>query len=156
MVFSLCLRVLGNVDDAEDCAQEVFVRIFQKLDTFKGDSKISTWVYRVAYNAALDAARSKARRDKKISFRAAGDMGADPEDPREDPEKRALGRERDDAVQKALLALQPDQRIVLALCDIEGRSYDEISEMTGVPIGTVKSRINRGREKLRETLRGVL
>jgi RNA polymerase sigma-70 factor (ECF subfamily) len=83
-------------------------------------------------------------------------MGADPEDMRENPEKRALGRERDDAVQKALLTLQPDHRVVLVLCDIEGRSYDEISEMTGVPVGTVKSRINRGREKLRETLRGVL
>jgi RNA polymerase sigma-70 factor, ECF subfamily len=155
-VFALCFRMLGDYDDADDCAQEVFVKMYRSLDTFRGESKLSTWIYRVAYNTALDAARSRKRKRNVQHHISSGESGFDIPDERENPESKTLVREQESMIQTALLKVPADQRSVVVLCDIEGRSYEEIALIAGISTGTVKSRIARGREKLREILRGEL
>jgi RNA polymerase sigma-70 factor (ECF subfamily) len=153
-IFRMLMRMLGTREEAEDATQETFLSIHRHGHRFRREARFSTFLYRVAANAALNRRRSLGRaraRERELAVRqAAGDDL--PSTPR-DPEGAATGAEAQRQVQQALMALAPDLRAAVVLYDIEGQSYREIAEVLGVPEGTVKSRIHRGRQALREELR---
>lgn len=153
-IFRMLMRMLGTREEAEDATQETFLSIHRHGHRFRREARFSTFLYRVAANAALNRRRSLGRaraRERELAVRqAAGDDL--PSTPR-DPEGAATGAEAQRQVQHALMALAPDLRAAVVLYDIEGQSYREIAEVLGVPEGTVKSRIHRGRQALREELR---
>jgi RNA polymerase sigma-70 factor (ECF subfamily) len=143
-------RTLSGVpEDAEDLAQEVFVRVFRSLGSFRGDSSFRTWVYRVAINV------SRTHRSRRLRERAVWqDSGADADtafDPpgRTDLEAGLIAR---DAIERALRGLPDDLRTAVTLRDVHGLEYREIASATGVPIGTVESRIFRARQRLKAAL----
>ncbi|MGA9748342.1 MAG: RNA polymerase sigma factor SigE [Nocardioides sp.] len=147
-VYRLAYRLTGNKHDAEDLTQEVFVRVFRSLSkytpgTFEG------WLHRITTNLFLDGARRKA----KIRFDALGD-DAETRLPSRmiTPDAAVLDGIFDDDVEIALAALPPDFRAAVVLCDVEGLSYDEIADVLGLKLGTVRSRIHRGRAMLRKAL----
>lgn len=147
------LRLTGRAEDAEDLLQETFLRAFAKLNRFHGDSSFYTWIYRIAVNLALSA-----RRGRPITLPLSRGAGGEPLDPaddhgRTDPGLRLERAERDDRIQNALNALAPDHRAVVILKDFDGLRYEEIAEIVGIPIGTVRSRLHRARSELRERLR---
>lgn len=156
-VFRLLMRMLGSREEAEDAAQEAFLSLHRHGHRFRREARFSTFVYRVAVNAALNRRRSLGRvrsRERELFQRqAAGDdlPGA----PR-DPEGAASGAQIQARVQEALLELPPDLRMAVILFDIEGQSYRDIADVLGIPEGTVKSRIHRARNALRELLRGLV
>jgi RNA polymerase sigma-70 factor (ECF subfamily) len=143
LVNAVCRRVLANPDDALDAAQEALLSIARKIHTFDGRARFTTWCYRVATNAALDEARRRARRPSPVDIV---------------PEPRGTGRSIDDLVadqldvDAALSRLSPDHRAAVALRDLVGLDYAEIGEVLGIPPGTVRSRIARGRAALADHL----
>ena len=147
-VYRLAYRLTGNQHDAEDLTQEVFVRVFRSLanytpGTFEG------WLHRITTNLFLDGARRKQR----IRFDPLAEDAADKLPGREKtPAQIYEDTNFDGDVQAALDALAPDYRAAVVLCDIEGLSYEEISATLGVKLGTVRSRIHRGRSQLRSAL----
>lgn len=147
-VYRLAYRLTGNRQDAEDLAQETFVRVFRSLHTFTPGT-IGGWLHRITTNLFLDAARRKSR----IRFDGLGEEaearipGTAP-----GPERSFEYNNLDVDVQAALDALSPEFRAAIVLCDLEGLSYEEVSETLGVKLGTVRSRIHRGRAMLREKL----
>lgn len=152
-VFRLLLRMLGTREEAEDTAQETFLNLHRSGHRFRGDALFSTFVYRVAANAALNRRRTLGRRHAREdrfarAVRAGAELPASPPD----PERAASDAECRGAVQAALLALPPRLRLPLVLYDIEGLAYPDIAHALDVPEGTVKSRIHRARERLRELL----
>ena len=155
-VYNLIRRLLGNQEEARDVTQEVFVAVFEKVDTYRGDSTLATWIYRIAANHAKNRITYLARRKdrQRESFEhmltppTASQLSA--EVPRPD---QALTRERvSRLVDWALGELDEEQRLVLVLRDVEGQSYEDIAAITGLNLGTVKSRLHRGRLKLKEAL----
>lgn len=160
MIFNLCFRILGDYDDANDCAQDTFIKVYKNLDDFRMKSGFSTWIYRIAVNTCknhLSSGANKARR-KTLSLDAneKNDKRViDIEDSSGDPVEVFEKSEMEKVIRQAIESLPGEQRILIVLRDIEGRPYDEISSITGIKIGTVKSRIARGREQLREMLEGV-
>jgi RNA polymerase sigma-70 factor (ECF subfamily) len=152
-VYRLVLRMLGSPQEAEDVAQEAFLSLHRHGHRFRREARFSTFLYRVATNAALNRRRSLSRirtREEEFALRqAAGDDL--PSRPR-DPEGAAAGAQVQERVQQALLALPADLRAAIVLYDIEGQSYREIASILSVPEGTVKSRIHRARGALREKL----
>jgi RNA polymerase sigma-70 factor (ECF subfamily) len=155
-VFGLVFRMLGNRQEAEDVAQEAFLALHRHGHRFRGEARFSTFVYRVAANAALNRRRSLGRRrsrEEALSHRQ--DAGDDlPSAPR-DPEDAASGGEIQQQVQEALLGLPRDLRMAVVLYDIEGQSYGEIAQALRIPEGTVKSRIHRARSALRDRLKAL-
>jgi RNA polymerase sigma-70 factor (ECF subfamily) len=155
-VFGLVFRMLGNRQEAEDVAQEAFLALHRHGHRFRGEARFSTFVYRVAANAALNRRRSIGRRrsrEEALSYRQdAGDHL--PSAPR-DPEDAASGGEIQLQVQEALLGLPRDLRMAVVLYDIEGQSYGEIAQALQIPEGTVKSRIHRARIALRDRLKAL-
>jgi len=152
-VYRLLYRMLGSGADAEDAAQETFLNLHRHGHRFRGDARFSTFVYRVAANTALNRrrtlGRTRARIDKLAERQAAGhDL---PESP-EGPEQATLGRELREHVHEALAALPDKLRLPLVLFDIEGLPYAEVSDVLGLAEGTVKSRIHRARNALRDRL----
>lgn len=147
-VFRLAYRLTGNKFDAEDLTQEVFVRAFRSLSTFKPGT-LDGWLHRITTNLFLD----QARRKQRIRFDPLADdvesrlAGADP-----GPERHFEFNNLDVDVAAALEALPPDFRAAVVLCDMEGLSYDEVAHVLGIKLGTVRSRIHRGRAILRESL----
>ncbi|MEM7410625.1 MAG: sigma-70 family RNA polymerase sigma factor [Myxococcota bacterium] len=156
-VFRLLFRMLGNREEAEDAAQEAFLSLHRHGHRFRREARFSTFLYRVAANAALNRRRSLGRaraRERELALRQA--TGAHlPVAPR-DPEDAAHGSEIQQRVQEALLELPEELRVAVVLYDIEGQSYKVIAEILGVPEGTVKSRIHRARHGLREILASEL
>ena len=156
-VYRLLLRMLGSAEEAEDAAQEAFLSLHRHGHRFRREARFSTFVYRVAVNAALNRHRSqgraRARYRELIQRQAAGEHL--PSMPR-DPESAASGAQVQARVQEALLCLPPDLRMAVILYDIEGQSYRDIAGVLGIPEGTVKSRIHRARNALRELLRGLV
>ena len=147
-VFRLAYRLTGNRYDAEDLTQEVFVRVFRSLATFKPGT-LDGWLHRITTNLFLD----QARRKQRIRFDALAEdaesrlAGHDP-----GPERTFEFNNLDVDIQAALDALPPDFRAAVVLCDLEGLSYDEVAEALDIKLGTVRSRIHRGRTMLRESL----
>lgn len=155
-VFSLVFRMLGSREEAEDVAQEAFLALHRHGHRFRGEARFSTFVYRVAANAALNRRRTLGRRRaREEALVRRQDAGDDlPVAPR-DPEDAASGGEVQVRVQAALQELPPDLRMAIVLYDIEGQSYADIAHALRIPEGTVKSRIHRARTALRDRLRAV-
>jgi RNA polymerase sigma-70 factor (ECF subfamily) len=155
-VFSLVYRMLGSREEAEDVAQEAFLALHRHGHRFRGEARFSTFVYRVAANAALNRRRTLGRRRaREEALVRRQDAGDDlPVAPR-DPEDAASGGELQERVQAALQGLAPDLRMAIVLYDIEGQSYADIARALRIPEGTVKSRIHRARTALRDRLRSV-
>lgn len=161
-VFSLVYRMLGSRTEAEDLSQEVFITVFKSIDSFRGDSRLSTWLYRVAVNHTknrvkfLDRRGRKGQRDIDDSPEAEVSRGG-PVTARVDrPDERTEGNELEGKIRVALNALDEDHRELIVLRDLEGLSYEEIVTITGLPDGTVKSRLHRARAALRDAIeRGI-
>jgi RNA polymerase sigma-70 factor (ECF subfamily) len=152
-VYNLCLRMVGSPSAAEDAAQDAFLAAYRNIRSFRGQS-FRAWLMRIAANASTDELRRRTRRPA-VSLDApppGSDEPPDVADVAAGPETRALQSEQRARVQAALLRLPDDQRLAVVLCDMQGYAYEEIAEATRVSIGTVKSRIARGREKLRALL----
>ena len=152
-VFGLLLRMLGNVQEAEDVAQETFLNLHRHGHRFRSQSRFSTFLYRVAVNAALNRRRSLGRRRARTEALERRQLAGDdlPASPR-DPEDSAAGAQVQARVQREVLSLPPHLRVPLVLFDIEGLSYSDVASVLQVAEGTVKSRIHRARHALRERL----
>lgn len=150
LVYNLALRMLGNAETAEDAAQDTFLSAYKAIGKFRGGS-FKAWILRITANACHDKMRA-ARRARVASLddlmEELGDFIADND--AESPEDYTLRRELGRFINEGLTHLPEDQRLVVILCDIQGLSYEEISEATNSSLGTVKSRLNRGRARLRD------
>jgi RNA polymerase sigma-70 factor (ECF subfamily) len=156
-VFGLLMRMLGNRQDAEDVAQEAFLSLHRHGHRFRHQARFSTFVFRVAANAALNRRRTLGRKNARIrQLKLRQEAGTDlPTTPR-DPEAQVAGAEIQIQVQEALSRLPEDLRMATVLYDIEGLSYREIATVLKIPEGTVKSRIHRARGALRSRLKGLV
>ena len=151
MVYNLALRLLGDPEDAADLSQEVFLRIYRNLHRFRGRSTLRTWIYRIALNCS----RSRLHRRKKrgvVWGDAAPERFERVPDTQRGPEEKALAVDVGERVAEALARLPSGFREAVVLRDLEGLTYGEIAAITGRRIGTVRSRIARGREQLRQKL----
>ena len=163
-VHTLVLRMLGNVAEAEDVAQEVFVQVFKAIGTFRGDSKLSTWIYRIAINLCKNRVkylkvRHTAQQDELGDAEEKGALGGTARanvGAMDRPDEIVSGKQVEQIVQRAIVELEPTFRECLVLRDVEELSYEQIEEITGLPIGTVKSRIHRARAQLREAVEAAL
>jgi RNA polymerase sigma-70 factor (ECF subfamily) len=158
-VFNITYRMLGNRAEAEDVAQEVFITVFKTIDSFREESKLSTWLYRVTVNHCKNRIKYLARRhdrdrdelDESVHTPQTNGAIADP--PRHAQPDRALaGAQMEKLLQEAIANLDEDHRVVVVLRDVEDLSIEEICEITGLPDGTVKSRLHRARLVLRKRL----
>lgn len=155
-VYNLIRRLLGNPEEARDVTQEVFVSVFEKVDSYRGDSSIATWIYRIATNHAKNRIKYLSRRkdrqkeslDAMLVPPTASRLSAAVPRPDQAYTRETVSR----LVDRALGELDEEQRIVLVLRDVEGQSYEDIAEITGLQLGTVKSRLHRGRQRLKEAL----
>ncbi len=162
-VFNLCYRFLGDYHEADDTAQEVFIKVFRSLNRFRFESAFSTWVYRIAVNACKNRINSIEYRYKKWMRRLdAAVPSLDCEAQNTAPEasntpvERLEQKERAEQISRALSALSGNKKTVAVLRDIEGLSYEEISRITGLKPGTVKSTLARARADLQKRLRGLI
>lgn len=150
-VYALTSRMCRNPADAEEAAQEAFLAAWQGLPFFRGDSSFSTWLYRLASNACVDVLRKEGRHQSAVSLDDE-DSAIDLPDGSLSPHDEAERSELRQQIEEGLAALPPDYRQVLILRELHQRSYDEIADILSLDLGTVKSRINRGRKRLRKIL----
>lgn len=161
-VFGFCYRLLGNYEDALELAQEVFLTCFRKLHMFAGRSKFSTWLYRLAVNHCKNFWQHRRRSASAHSVSLDQNVmepGLPPLQipaPQLNPREQIAREEILELIQQRLQLLTPEHRQVLVLRYAEELSYEEIAEILGCPVGTVKSRINRAREELQQLLKGIL
>ncbi len=153
-LYNTVVHVAGNAEDARDIVQDAFVQAFLKLDTFQRSSAFYTWLYRIAFNVAISFRRRK-RSMLSIDY-ARETSGAEPMENDLGPAERAERDERCRQVREAIDRLSEEHRMVLVLREIDGCCYETIAEILDLPIGTVRSRLHRGRLQLREELREVL
>jgi RNA polymerase sigma-70 factor (ECF subfamily) len=156
-VYNLIYRLMNDPSDTCDVVQEVFLKVFRNLNHFRGQSHLKTWIYRIAVNEAYNHRRWFSRhRKQEVGFEAEQEDSLGYEDVLADASQSAfdavLGRETHALIEKALLEVNPAFRAAVVLRDIEDMSYEEIAEVLQVSLGTVKSRIMRGRESLRKIL----
>jgi RNA polymerase sigma-70 factor (ECF subfamily) len=158
-VYNLTYRMLGNREEAEDVSQEVFITIFKSIDSFRGDSKFSTWLYRIAVNHCKNRIKYLARRhdrdqseydEEALREQAAGATTAPNPSPR--PDKQLEGVELEQIMQRCIAQLEEEHRLVIVLRDVEDLSYEEICAITNLPTGTVKSRLHRARLALKKMM----
>jgi RNA polymerase sigma-70 factor (ECF subfamily) len=162
-VFNICYRILGNYEDANDCAQDTFIKVYRSLAGFRFRSSFSTWLYRIAVNTCKNRLVSSAYRRNRSMVRINGSTNGDGEERSMDigdcthtPNGTFERKERGAVIQEAIESLPENQRTVVVLRDVEGLAYEEIAEVTGLNLGTVKSRIARARERLKEKLKGQI
>lgn len=163
-VYALLYRLTADPEEARDLTQETFLRAFQSISRFRGDANLKTWMYRIAVNQARNRWRwwRRRKRDVTVSLDATDDCHEQPlaatlrDDAAVDPEQETLAREREGQLREALLGLRRSYREAVILRDVEGFSYEEIADTLQISIGTVKSRISRGRLELRRKLEGSL
>lgn len=145
-IYNLCFYMLKNTEDAKDASQEVSLKIYRAIDKFKGESKFSTWIYRITYNTCMDYIK---RRKDELSFddiiNSEGHLNSKVENIIEN-------RELQHDIKRCILKLSNDFRTIIILRDISGLSYQEIADILNIEVGTVKSRLNRARESLRNEL----
>jgi len=161
-VFSLGLRMLGDRAEAEDMAQEIFLKAYRGLGSFKGASRFSTWLYSIASHHCLNSLAARRRRPASASGGATGSRGTVEDDPPTAVDRLANGAPRADAileraelariVQAELRNLRRDHRLILILRDIQGLSYEEIAETLRLELGTVRSRLHRARMEMKARL----
>lgn len=163
-VYALLYRLTSDPEEARDLTQETFLRAFQSIERFRGDASLKTWIYRIAINQARNRWRwwRRRRRDATVSLDATDEnrerplAATLPCDSSPSPEQQALAREREAQLRDALCGLRRSYREAVILRDVEGFSYEEIAQTLQISIGTVKSRISRGRLELRRQLEGSL
>ena len=163
-IFGLLYRLTENREEARDLTQETFLRAFQSISSFRGESDLRTWIYRIAINQARNRWRwwKRRRRDSTVSLDSSDETGRQSliatlkSDTSRDPEKDTLAHERQHALRKALGELRRVYREAVILRDIEGFAYEEIAVALDISVGTVKSRLARGRQELRRMLEGSL
>lgn len=153
-VYNIAYRLTGNHEDASDVAQEAFIRAYSSLADFRGDSSFATWLYRIVNNACLDELRKRKRQrltyiDEAVTLDD-GEMGRQIADTADGPEQALERVEVQRAVQESINQLDDEYRVVLVMRDIQGHSYNEIADALGINLGTVKSRLNRARNALKE------
>ncbi|MBU6452032.1 MAG: sigma-70 family RNA polymerase sigma factor [Cyanobacteria bacterium REEB67] len=167
-VYSIALRTLGNNEEAEEVVQETFLKVHQSLDKYRQNALFSSWLYRIAHNQCMDVMRMKQRtlESKAVIFDPQSGSSAGEEvstdssrdtvtqlaDRTPDPAQKLDINEQTQIVEKSLAMLPEAQKMVLVLHDMQGLSYQEVSEIVGTSIGTVRSRLHYGRLKLRELL----
>jgi RNA polymerase sigma-70 factor (ECF subfamily) len=155
-VYNTAYRLSGSYDDASDIAQEAFVRSWNNLKSFRGDSAFSTWLYRIVTNVFLDdRKRRRARPHRSLEEELELDESSVTrqfEDPSPGPPELAEGDERRRLLEQAIATLPEAQRVMMVLYHNQGLAYEEIAEITQLPMGTVKSRLNRARLALRDRL----
>lgn len=149
-VFNLALRMLGDASDAEDAAQDIFVEVHRSLPRFRGDSRLDTWVHRIAVNVCLQRRRKRSVSTVELLEQ---DLGATAEG---DPFREAARSELRDVVASAVRRLPEGQREVVLLHGMQGLSYSEVARALDCPVGTVKSRLSSAFKKLRELLEGYV
>ena len=150
-IYNVAYRYMGNEADACDMAQEALLKICKSMRTFRIGSSFQSWVYRLTVNTCLDYLRK--RKKEPVSLESVMQSGSEFEDQSSaSPEAHILSIEKGDHIQKAINTLCQNHRITVILRDIEGLSYDEIADALSVSIGTVKSRLSRGRQRLKEIL----
>ena len=162
-IYALLYRLTEDAEEARDLTQETFLRAFQSIDRFRGDADLKTWLYRIAVNQARNRWRWWRRRKRGETISLDANMGQR-EEPLSDslrtsglnPEQETLAREREEVLRKALRALSRNFREVLVLRDVEGMSYEEIAVALDISMGTVKSRLSRGRIELRRKIESSL
>jgi len=152
-MYAVALRMCGNREDAQDCLQEAMLRVYRAMGSFKGQSSFSTWVYRITMNTCLDELRKK-KNKQATSLDSLLDTGWSPSDDSSAPERHAVQNEVRKCLHDAIRELPEDMRSAVVLRDIHGLSYEEIAQSLDINVGTIKSRISRGRGKLREKLKG--
>lgn len=162
-VYGLLYRLTENSEEARDLTQETFLRAFQSIGQFRGESDLRTWIYRIAINQARNRWRwwRRRRRDATVSLDSENAHNQPlieslPSERGKSPEQETLAHERERALRKALRSLSLSYRETVILRDIEGFTYEEIAETLGINVGTVKSRLARGRHELRQRLEGSL
>ncbi len=158
-VYNLAYRLSGNYDDANDISVDAFIRIYQAIRLFRGEANFSTWLFRIVTNIYLDR-RKRARNKQHLSLEEYIELDENSvarqiESPDPTPDKMAESRERSDTLQKIINTLPDYQRAMIVLYHTEGKSYEEIAAIMALPLGTVKSRLNRARLVLREKLQPV-
>jgi RNA polymerase sigma-70 factor (ECF subfamily) len=160
-VFNICFRFLGEREEANDCAQETFLKVYRALSGFREEAAFSTWLYRIAMNTCKNRISSREYRRKRMTVNPGGsengeDRGFEIEDTRNSPVLLFERSEKARIVREAIASLDARHRAVVILRDIEGFSYEEIARIEGLNVGTVKSRIARAREALKEKLKDVI
>lgn len=162
-VFNLCYRLLGDYEEANDCAQETFVKVFCSLKNFRFESTFSTWLYRITVNICKNKLKSLEYRYRKKMVWL--------DKPKETEDNNCLiqigdgspsplieleRKEKEMLIQKAINSLPEEQKTIVVLRDIEGLSYEEVAKITGYKLGTMKSKLARARQQLRKRLRGLI
>jgi len=161
-IFNLCYRLLGDRDEADDCAQDIFLKVFRNVKQFRGDSKFSTWIYSIAVNTCRNRRKSADYRFWRRILRFGADsteeggvLNPEIEDPAPSPLTLLTRREQEILLQKAMDALPQDQKTVIVLRHVEGLSYEEICQITGYNPGTLKSKLARARQLLHKNLQSL-
>lgn len=149
-VYLLCLRMMGNSEDALDCAQEAMLHAYRAFDRFSIEGQGKAWILRIAHNACIDALR---KRKNMISLDTLREEGFDPADQKQlSPYAQLEQKERMALLREAVAELPDEQRAIVVLRDFQDMPYEEISEMLAIPLGTVKSRLKRARGKIKQIL----
>lgn len=158
-VFSLIYRLVRHREKAEDLSQETFIKVLNALDRYDPSYKFSSWIFKIAHNTALDLLRKKepdtlsldgsphAETPSEVEATTVTAVSSD-----ESPEEYAASKELGEVLERAIATLRPEYRTAIVLCHVEGRAYEEIAEIMGVPLGTVKTYIHRARNELKRQL----
>lgn len=151
-VYNVAARIAGNRTSAEDVVQETFTSAYRSIRRFRGGS-LRAWLTRIASNLSIDTIRSSRRRPEESLDEHLLNPGFQPVSAAESPEQRTLSNELAGEIQRAIMAVPEDQRAMLVLVDVQGMSYEEAAEAAGISVGTVRSRLSRGRARVRGHLR---
>lgn len=156
-IFHVAYRMLGDSAEASDVVQEIFLKVFRNIDGFKGEAALKTWIFRIAFSEILNRLRWWKRRHRFATVSLDDDSNGNGNghhvvDAGPTPEQIMQSKERENAIQQALWKLSSDHRSIIVLRDIEGFSYNEIADVLGVSVGTVKSRLARARADLKKSL----
>lgn len=157
-IYTLCLRILGNAEDAEELTQETLVKALTGLERFDGRAQLGTWLHRIATNACYSRIRSDRVRSKgRVPWPETGEpeAGLGVQHGSQPSEAALDAGQRQRAVAMALGQIQPEHRVVLVLRDVQGLEYEQVAEVLGVPVGTIKSRLFRARVALREAVERI-
>lgn len=155
IVFNIALKMIPTYEDAKDISQEVFIKVYKNLEKFDGKSAFSTWVYRITVNTCIDFLRKTKNTvslDNNLEFEDGSHTSMQYKDTSPTPEEQAIKNEKKSEIENAINHLSFEHKLILTLRDIQGLSYNEISEITNLSLGTVKSRLARARNSLKNIL----
>ena len=147
MIWRVCWHYTGHTEDARDCAQEALIKAWRSIGAYRQDCALESWLYRICASVCLDFQRKRKRTQAEPL-----EEGFDQPDPAAPPDEQAVQRQRREELRRAIQQLPDDMRTVLLLYALEKKKYEEIAEITGTSVGTVKSRLSRARDKLKEIL----